>query len=66
MAGYLKTEIQSRVADSRARARCAERVLHSDVEMTPELRRALARLADRIAVDLALVDRDLALGLVAS
>ncbi len=57
-------ETQSRVGDSRGRARTAERILRSDIEMTPELRRALCQVADRIAVDLALVDRDLALGLV--
>jgi hypothetical protein len=55
------TRVRCHMADTRGRARTAERILRSDIEMSPELRRALARLADRIACDLAAIDRDQAM-----
>ncbi len=50
------------VADSVSRARTIKRVLYSaDEPLDPEIRRQLARTADRVALDLAKVERDLAL-----
>lgn len=55
----------SRVGDSRARARSADIVLRAvaagDVQLSIDLLLAVARVADRIAIDLALVDQDMAM-----
>lgn len=59
-----------RLAYSRGRARNLDLLLRAggrgEVEMTAEMLRSLARVADIIAFELAIVERDLAMGLVAA